>query len=89
MSLAVELGLPHAWVDRSACLGLPGEMFFIDDETEKGGAAQAKARRAKAVCAGCCVTAECLQFAIDTGTDDGIFGGLSPRERLALQVVAA
>ena len=36
---------------------------------------------AKAVCMRCSVTDKCLQWAIDGGVDDGIFGATTPEER--------
>lgn len=38
---------------------------------------------AKAVCHTCPVEAECAQWAIVTGQDYGIYGGLSPEQRKA------
>jgi WhiB family redox-sensing transcriptional regulator len=43
--------------------------------------------RAKAICAACPVTAECLQFALETKEKRGIWGGLSGRERRAIRSV--
>jgi WhiB family redox-sensing transcriptional regulator len=56
-------------------------MFFIEDD-ERGATAQAKSRRAKAICAGCPVQAPCLEDALDV--EFGIFGGTTARERVAL-----
>lgn len=47
------------------------------------------ARPAKAVCDGCLVRAECLQTALDFGGEDGIWGGLSGRQRRQLRQSAA
>jgi hypothetical protein len=38
-------------------------------------------RQALAVCAGCPVKAECLQYALDNALDHGIFGGTTSQER--------
>ena len=61
------------WHSRSACLGHDPEMFF----PERGDTAAVNA--AKAICAGCPVAAECL--AENIAEKDGIFGGLSGRQR--------
>ena len=42
-------------------------------------------RDAKAICAGCLVRVECLQFAVDTGQWHGIWGGTSAEERRRLR----
>lgn len=47
-------------------------------------AAQAQASEAVAVCWQCPVRAECLQFALDTRQDVGVWGGLTEQERRAL-----
>jgi WhiB family redox-sensing transcriptional regulator len=38
-------------------------------------------RRAKAVCAGCPVVMECRVYALRVGEREGIWGGLTPKER--------
>lgn len=42
-------------------------------------------RPAKAVCMACEVRTECLDYALGTGEQRGVWGGLSERERRALQ----
>jgi hypothetical protein len=42
--------------------------------------------KAKAVCATCDVVEECLQWAIDTGSRHGVFGGLTPKERQGMKL---
>lgn len=37
--------------------------------------------RARAICDGCPVKAECLGFALDTGERYGMWGGMTPMER--------
>lgn len=41
----------------------------------------ASTEEAKAVCAGCAVREQCLEFALTNGEKFGIWGGLSERER--------
>ena len=41
------------------------------------------------VCATCTVTEICLQYALETGQDSGVWGGLSEDERRALKRRAA
>lgn len=63
-----------SWRAEAACLGLDGDIFFP-------GHGQS-ARQAKAVCAECRVVQPCLDYAIATASHDGIWGGLTDRERV-------
>jgi hypothetical protein len=64
------------WQRRAACRTEDPESFF----PEWDGAARA----AQAVCAGCPVRAECLDYAIKRGITHGIWGGLTEQERRPL-----
>jgi WhiB family redox-sensing transcriptional regulator len=67
------------WREWAACRrpGVNPEWFF----PEKGGSA----RPAKRICRQCPVRADCLDYAIGTGQQFGIWGGLSERERRRLR----
>ena len=66
---------PGPWAELANCIGLPAEWFFGDRGTTGS-------REAKAVCAECCVRADCLAYALTTPRDvAGIWGGTTPRER--------
>lgn len=67
------------WVDRAACAGMDPSLFF----PERGGTENCRA--AKAVCAGCEVRFECLDYAMAQRITDGVWGGLSERQRRALR----
>ena len=69
------------WRDRAACLGEDPELFFPDGNT---GPAFLQLEAAKAVCRRCEVVEACLRFAIESGQDAGVWGGLSEDERRAL-----
>jgi WhiB family redox-sensing transcriptional regulator len=81
INVALELSAPSVpqgdWIADALCAQVDGELFF----PEKGG----DARAAKAVCGNCPVTAPCLDWALTTRQRNGVYGGLSDRERLALQ----
>jgi len=62
-----------AWQDYGNCRGADADLFF----PERG----ASTRRAKAICDGCPVRGECLDYALAHGEKFGIWGGLSERER--------
>ncbi len=61
------------WRDHAECRGSGTDKFF----PERGEMTTA----AKAVCHGCTVRDECLEYALATGEKFGIWGGLSERER--------
>lgn len=61
------------WRQRAACRGLDPEIFYpaTDEDAEP----------AKAVCALCPVREACLEHALARRERDGIWGGLTERER--------
>jgi WhiB family transcriptional regulator, redox-sensing transcriptional regulator len=65
------------WQERANCLGVDPDLFF----PERG----ASTREAKAVCGGCEVRLDCLEYALCNGEKFGIWGGLSERERRRLR----
>jgi WhiB family redox-sensing transcriptional regulator len=67
------LDAERAWQERANCLGVDPDLFF----PERG----ASTREAKAVCWGCEVRGDCLEYALRHGEKFGIWGGLSERER--------
>jgi WhiB family redox-sensing transcriptional regulator len=67
----------RAWVQRANCIGIDADLFFPDRGEPT--------RHAKAVCAGCEVREECLDYALSTGQKFGVWGGTSERERRALR----
>ncbi len=70
------------WRDHAACLGHDTERFYPSGTT---GAALDQAEQAKAVCAGCKVRAQCLDYAMDTNQDAGIWGGMTEDQRRTLR----
>jgi WhiB family transcriptional regulator, redox-sensing transcriptional regulator len=68
---------PKEWRLAAACRDLDTAVFF--PETEEGAAA------AKAVCATCPVRESCLEFALVTRQEDGVWGGLDENERRRLR----
>lgn len=63
------------WASQAACRGSNPDTLFVQ------GAAQ---NRAKAICIGCPVRAECLADALDNRIEFGVWGGMTERERRAL-----
>jgi WhiB family transcriptional regulator, redox-sensing transcriptional regulator len=70
------------WRGQAACLDEDPELFFPVGTT---GPALDQITQAKAVCAGCSVRVECLEYALQTYQDAGVWGGLGEDERRALR----
>ena len=70
------------WRHRAICRDEDPELFFPIGNT---GPALLQIEQAKAVCRRCPVMQECLTWALETGQDAGVWGGLSEDERRALK----
>jgi WhiB family redox-sensing transcriptional regulator len=70
------------WVHRARCKDEDPELFF---PIGTAGPAAAQIEEAKAICMQCEVRTECLEWAMATGQDAGVWGGLSEEERRALR----
>lgn len=68
------------WRSRSACRGLPSDMFVSGELMS-----QDEETAAKRVCAGCAVAAECLSYSILNAVRFGVWGGLTGDERRPLR----
>lgn len=71
-----------AWQARAACLDEDPDLFFPAGTT---GPALEQAERAKAVCRRCEVCTQCLDWALETNQEAGVWGGTSEDERRALR----
>ena len=70
------------WVHSAQCKDEDPELFFPIGNT---GPAATQVAAAKSVCMRCEVRAQCLEWAMVTGQDAGVWGGLSEEERRALR----
>ncbi len=70
------------WRHKAICRDEDPELFF---PVGTSGPAIAQIADAKLVCARCPVTAECLSWALESGQDAGVWGGMSEDERRALK----
>jgi WhiB family transcriptional regulator, redox-sensing transcriptional regulator len=70
------------WRDVAACLDENPELFFPIGNAEP---ALRQIEDAKVVCRRCEVIETCLQWAIESRQDAGVWGGLSADERRALK----
>jgi WhiB family redox-sensing transcriptional regulator len=83
--LASSLALAAAddsWRDLALCRDTDPDLFFPVGTT---GMAVAQIEHAKEVCAQCPVTSACLDYALATNQDSGIWGGLAEEERRAIR----
>jgi WhiB family redox-sensing transcriptional regulator len=72
----------HDWRDSAACQDTDPDLFFPVGTT---GPAIDQIEAAKSVCRQCAVQAECLEFALATNQDSGVWGGTSEEERRKLR----
>jgi WhiB family transcriptional regulator, redox-sensing transcriptional regulator len=70
------------WRHRADCHDLDPELFF---PVGIGESALRQTRAAKTVCAACPVHVECLRWALASGQEFGVWGGLSEVERRSLR----
>ncbi|MCW2527286.1 MAG: WhiB family regulatory protein [Pseudonocardiales bacterium] len=79
------------WQSRAACRGADTSLFF-HPFNERGTDRRRRERNAKAICGGCPVKVECLQWALSVHEPYGTWGGLTVGEReeiFALRSVAS
>lgn len=74
----------QAWQRRAACRGPEAPLFFPPPVAETPPARAAREARAKAICAACPVTVDCLDYALRIREPLGIWGGLNEAERRVL-----
>jgi WhiB family transcriptional regulator, redox-sensing transcriptional regulator len=67
------------WRKAGACLAADPDLFF---PVSAGAAASNEYSRALSMCDGCPVKRQCLDFAMQTGEANGIWGGTTPEERI-------
>jgi WhiB family redox-sensing transcriptional regulator len=70
------------WRHKAACLDEDPELFFPVGNT---GPAMRQIEGATQVCRRCEVVDTCLKWAIESGQDAGVWGGMSEDERRALK----
>lgn len=83
--LASSLALANAdytWRKQAICRDTDPDLFFPVGTT---GYALVQIDRAKEVCGECPVKVDCLDYALETNQDSGIWGGTSEEERRNLR----
>jgi len=71
----VAISNAKEWMPEANCRNMDTEMFFAGD-------GQNYDPFIKEVCRSCPVTEECLWYANESSCVDGVFGGMTPRERM-------
>jgi WhiB family redox-sensing transcriptional regulator len=71
------------WRAAGACLSADPDLFF--PVATVGPAADRQVAKAQRICAFCQVRQACLDFAMRTGENHGIWGGTTPEERIRVR----
>lgn len=71
---------PGDWQLDASCAEIDPELFF-PSRGEDAVAAPIDPKVPKRICGSCAVSAECLAYALLTESDDGIWGGVTGRDR--------
>jgi WhiB family redox-sensing transcriptional regulator len=74
--------LDRDWRDDAACRDEDPELFFPIGTT---GIALEQVTAAKRICARCSVQEDCLEFALASNQEAGVWGGLTEDERRTLK----
>jgi WhiB family redox-sensing transcriptional regulator len=80
--LLADTDMPEDWRTQAACRRTDPDLFFPVGTT---GHAVTQIDSAKAVCGTCPSQAPCLEFALTTNQDSGVWGGTSEEERRKLR----
>ena len=72
----------YSWRDMALCRDTDPELFFPVGTT---GMALVQIDQAKQICGECAARAACLDFALATNQDSGVWGGLSEEERRVIR----
>ena len=68
----------EAWMANAACRDTDPDLFFPNGTT---GLAADQIENAKAICRGCIAQLACLEYALNTREENGIWGGTTEEER--------
>jgi WhiB family redox-sensing transcriptional regulator len=74
------VGRRWEWQLHGSCRGLDSSLFF-HPEHERGAARHAREERAKTICRGCPVLAECRRHALAVREPYGVWGAMTADER--------
>ncbi|HUF33233.1 MAG TPA: WhiB family transcriptional regulator [Acidimicrobiales bacterium] len=77
-----ESSATHTWRDQASCRSTDPDLFFPVGST---GPAVGQIEAAKAVCHTCPSKVPCLDFALESHQDSGVWGGTSEEERRTIR----
>jgi len=80
--VSIDPGIDVRWRQQANCRHVHPDLFF---PTGSSGVAVDEIEAAKAVCRACRVQGACLQFALETNEQAGIWGGATEDERRKLR----
>jgi WhiB family redox-sensing transcriptional regulator len=72
------------WRRNAECRGPNGAWFYPPSRPERREERARREARAKMICAMCAVSRQCLEYALDTHEQHGVWGGLTEVERRLL-----
>ncbi|MFJ9131272.1 WhiB family transcriptional regulator [Streptomyces sp. NPDC102340] len=72
------------WRELATCRGMDPDLFFPIGNS-RSFAALVEIDEAKAVCGSCPVVRQCLEWALNAGAVEGIWGGTTEAERRAMR----
>jgi WhiB family transcriptional regulator, redox-sensing transcriptional regulator len=72
------------WQGRAACKGPQSAVFFPSSLKERKDEREAREQRAKDICALCPIRRPCLEYALQIRDPNGVWGGLTEKERKQL-----
>jgi len=84
IALAAAAPSDPRWEENAACRTTDPDLFFPVGQSLE---AQEQTNQAKRVCLGCSVRARCLDWAFTNGDQEGVFGGMSGKERREVMTV--
>lgn len=76
---------PEPWAEQAACIGHDPALW----DFSHGGSDGRSKRRARAICAGCPVITQCLEYALRSNSQHLMWGGLCENQRAAIKRGAA
>ena len=80
--MAMTAAEPKEWMENAPCRDTDPEMFFPVGTT---GASLEQINRAVAICSVCLAADECLNFALHTNQEFGVWGGYAEDDRRRLR----
>ncbi|MEU6845467.1 WhiB family transcriptional regulator [Streptomyces sp. NPDC046716] len=71
-----------SWQERASCRGMNSAAFY-SPPGERGRKRREREEAARSICRGCKVIEQCAAMALGCEDRFGVWGGMSPRERIA------